>query len=71
MNPLERIKDLMNSIGAISEVMKMWYDAFQGQGFNKNQALYLTGKALAAMLGTTNDRDRLRLVRNVSGERTM
>lgn len=57
MNPLEQIKDLMNSIGAISEVMKMWYDAFLEQGFDKNQALYLTGKALAAILGTTNDSD--------------
>ena len=57
MNPLDRIKDLMNSIGAISEVMKMWYDAFLEQGFDKNQALYLTGKALGAMLGTANDRD--------------
>lgn len=57
MNPLERIKDLMNSIGAISEVMKMWYDAFLEQGFDKTQATFLTGKALEAMLGATNDRD--------------
>ena len=39
-----RIEQLKIEIGAISEVVKMMYDAYIDQGFTKRDALTLAGK---------------------------
>lgn len=55
MTPDEKIKKLVESIGAVSEVTRLWYDAFLAQGFSESQALYLAVEILKDQLKQTNE----------------
>lgn len=54
MTPEEKIENLINSFGAISEMLKMFYDRLIEQGFTRAQALQLTGKFLEATITVPN-----------------
>ena len=55
MTPDDKIKNLIESIGAISEVTKLWYDSFLSRGFSESQALYLAIEILKDQLKQTNE----------------
>lgn len=51
MTPEEQVKNLMETLGAISETCKALYDRLVDQGFTEGQALYLTGDFLKSITG--------------------
>lgn len=55
MTPDEKIKKLVESIGAVSEVTRLWYDAFLSRGFTESQALYLAIEILKDQLKQANE----------------
>ena len=38
------VENLVNAIGAVAELTKQFYDRLKDAGFEKEDALYLTGK---------------------------
>lgn len=54
MTPKEKIENLINNFGAISEMLKVFYDRLIGQGFTSAQALQLTGKMLETTIIVSN-----------------
>lgn len=56
MTPEEQIRQLIESIGGMCEMTRLWYDGFIAQGFTEVQALYLAGDLLKDMM-KKNDRD--------------
>ena len=46
----EQIKELIESIGAVAEVLSIAYAAFIKAGFNPHQAMQLTSEMLRCML---------------------
>ena len=56
MTPEEKIGKLIESIGAVSEVTRLWYDAFLSRGFSESQALYLSVEILKDQLKQTNEK---------------
>lgn len=57
MSPEERVRGLINSIGAIAEMLKIFYDKSIDQGFSNQQALYLSGVFLETCINTSNKDD--------------
>lgn len=55
MTPEDKINRLVESIGAVSEVTRLWYDAFLSRGFTESQALYLAIEILKDQLKQTNE----------------
>lgn len=55
MTPDDKINKLIESIGAVSEVTRLWYDAFLSRGFSESQALYLSVEILKDQLKQTNE----------------
>lgn len=55
MTPDDKINKLIESIGAISEVTRLWYDAFLSRGFSESQALYLAIEILKDQLKQANE----------------
>ena len=45
----EAISNLLNAVGAMSEVLKVFYDNLIKQGFTKQEALYLTNDYMKAV----------------------
>lgn len=46
----DQVKQLMESVGAFSELLFMHYKSLKAVGFNDSQALYLCGKVVEGML---------------------
>ena len=42
---------LIDSVGAASEILRLFYNSLIKQGFTKQEALYLTGNYLKAVFG--------------------
>ena len=55
MTPDDKINKLIESIGAISEITRLWYDAFLSRGFSESQALYLAIEILKVQLKQANE----------------
>lgn len=53
----EDLRNLMNAVGALSELAKMHYDSLMAVGFNDQQALYLVGKILGAAMRMNGGKD--------------
>lgn len=47
----EDISNLLNAVGAMSELLKVFYDNLIKQGFSQKEALYLTGDYMKAVFG--------------------
>lgn len=45
-----RPQDILNSIGAISEMLDAFYKQLISRGFDKGDALYLTGEFLKTIM---------------------
>ena len=43
-------QDILNSIGAMSEMLDVFYNQLLDRGFNKDDALYLTGEFLKTII---------------------
>lgn len=56
MTPEEQIRQLIESIGSMCEMTRLWYDGFIAQGFTEAQALYLASDQLKDMM-KKNERD--------------
>jgi len=50
MAPNDELTKLLDSIGAISEMLKAMYDDLIKIGFTETQAMYLTGEFLRATI---------------------
>lgn len=50
MTPEEEIKNFLVSLGALSEMLKVFYDRLIAQGFNEFQAIKLTGVLLTSTI---------------------
>lgn len=50
MTPEEKVKELMTSLGAVAETLKVFYDDLIDEGFNEVQAMSLTLKLLEKCL---------------------
>lgn len=47
----EDISNLLNAVGTISEMLKVFYDNLIKQGFSQKEALYLTSDYMKAVFG--------------------
>lgn len=47
----EDVSNLLNAVGAISEMLKVFYDNLIKQGFSQKEALYLTSDYMKAVFG--------------------
>lgn len=45
------ISNLLNAVGAMSEMLRVFYDNLIKQGFSQEEALYLTSDYMKAVLG--------------------
>lgn len=45
------ISNLLNAVGAMSEVLRVFYDNLVKQGFTNQEALYLTSDYMKAVFG--------------------
>ncbi len=51
------IQELINSAGAMAEMMRIHYEAFVAAGFDDHQAMYLCGKLFEAFLTFRNQEE--------------
>lgn len=47
----EEVSNLLNAVGAMSEVLRVFYDNLIKQGFSEKEALYLTDNYIKAVFG--------------------
>jgi len=52
----EQVKKLITGLGAVAEYSKVAYDAFLKAGFNRDQAIYLTGEMMKETLRMGGDK---------------
>ena len=57
MTPEEHVKQLIESVGAVVEFLKIFYDKLIDQGFDTWQAMALTEKFLEVTLGQVRGHD--------------
>lgn len=49
MSPEDKLRDLIVSVGSITEMCKLFYDSYIAQGFTDSQAITLTSQILRSL----------------------